>query len=69
MAENGKENRHYFWELVLSNVVGTAVGYALAYYATRQSPRVDGYIDKTIGFLESVRKKSQPGYETRREDI
>ena len=69
MADEKRGNGHYFWELVLSNVIGTAVGYAMAYYATKQNVRLDRYVDKTIGFLESVKKKSQPGYEPRREDI
>lgn len=65
MSEERKQGRGYFWELVLSNVLGTAVGYALAYYATKRSLKVDGYIDRAVEFLEGVRKKSrQPGYET-----
>jgi len=69
MEESKNGSKHYFWELVLSNVIGTAVGYAIAYYTTRQNLKVDKYIDKTIGFLEGVKKKSQPGYEPERKDI
>ncbi len=64
MAEEKKEGKSYFWELVLSNVIGTAVGYALAYYATSRNNKIDRYIDRAINFLENVKKKSQqPSYE------
>ena len=69
MADEKPNGKHYFWELVLSNVIGTALGYAAAYYATKQNVRLDKYIDRTIGFLENVKKKSQPGYESNRKDI
>lgn len=69
MAEE-KKNGHYFWELVLSNVIGTAIGYAMAYYATKQNLKLDRYVDKTINFLEGVKKKSQQSeYGLERKDI
>ncbi len=70
MAEEKQDGKHYFWELVLSNVIGTAVGYAMAYYATKQNLKLDKYVDKTISFLEGVKKKSQqPEYAPGRKDI
>lgn len=71
ISEEKRGNGHKFWELVLSNVIGTAVGYAIAYYTTRQNFRAEKYIDKTIEFLEGVKKKTQsPGYEPeKKQDI
>ena len=54
------EKKNNFWEIAVSGLVGTAVGYVISYYVNdSKKSRLDEYLDRTINFLEDVKDRRQ----------